>query len=223
MLDMLKPENRTGLTNLTPADGDNPLDGVAILEIGAAWDVPEADKSAKGWVRRAKKSALGETSDSDADAIAILYVGDKPVKYVGLNNTDPFHGEREGAGSATSTGDNRTGAGEGDDETLRFDLTAVPARITKIMITVGAFKKGSEIRQLGNLITTVYDSTGGVQTPVAFIEPTLYRPKRILAVAALDRVPGGYWTLRVIDTSFDVTPGSLDSLLEQSVAAARRR
>ena len=39
-------------------------------------------------------------------------------------------------GSVEHTGDNRTGAGDGDDEVIKVDLSRVPADIDKIAFTV---------------------------------------------------------------------------------------
>ena len=147
------------------------------------------------------------------DAIAVMLVGAKPIKYVGLDSTDAFKNDPQGgAGSATSSGDNLTGEGEGDDETLTFKLDEIPARVTRVLLTVGAFKKGADVRKIKNMIVTVYDSSDGQKTPVAFVEPTLLRPKRMLSVAVLERDDQG-WTLRVVDDSFEFKAGDLDDFL----------
>jgi tellurium resistance protein TerD len=43
---------------------------------------------------------------------------------------------KSACGSVQHTGDNRTGAGEGDDEAVMVDLTRVPADVQKITFTV---------------------------------------------------------------------------------------
>ncbi|MFZ3481795.1 TerD family protein [Sphingomonas sp. 3-13AW] len=48
-----------------------------------------------------------------------------------------FYGNAKSAdGSVVYGGDNRTGEGDGDDETITIDLAKVPADITKLVITV---------------------------------------------------------------------------------------
>ncbi|WP_406281000.1 TerD family protein [Embleya sp. NBC_00896] len=42
-------------------------------------------------------------------------------------------------GAVTHTGDNTTGAGEGDDESIIVDLAALPLRVTALVFTVSAF------------------------------------------------------------------------------------
>jgi tellurium resistance protein TerD len=39
-------------------------------------------------------------------------------------------------GSVEHTGDNRTGAGEGDDEAIKVDLSKVPADVVKLVVVV---------------------------------------------------------------------------------------
>ena len=44
--------------------------------------------------------------------------------------------EDSACGSVHHTGDNRTGAGDGDDESIKVDLTGVPEDIQKLVVTV---------------------------------------------------------------------------------------
>ena len=223
---------------LTKDDGANPLygtdeqgrptgtDTVEELHLGLSWEaVGETNANnaigkAKGWLKRKEREAKGETQPSDLDAGALFFVGDKPTKYLGFDNFDPFKDEptpREQR-SAVHSGDNQTGAGDGDDELIKLVLRDIPQRFTRILLVVGAFKPGSNIRAACDIKATVYDATGGSPTAVAQIEPSLMDDKDILAIAALDRVPGQtLWTLTVADSAFNITKGDIRSLLRQSV------
>jgi stress response protein SCP2 len=225
---------------LTKADGNNPLygtdeqgrptgtDTVEELHLGLSWEAvgeTNADNTIgklKGWAKRKQREAEGKTDPSDLDAGALFFVGDKPTKYLGFDNFDPFKDEptpREQR-SASHTGDNRTGAGDGDDELIKLTLRDIPQRFTRILLVVGAYKPGADIRAARDVKATVYDATGGSATAVAQIEPSLMEDKDILAIAALDRVPNDtLWTLAVADTSFNITKGDIRSLLRQSVNA----
>lgn len=220
MPDMLKEQNRKTLANLTPADGKNPLLGMKVLEVGAAWDMDGVRKSAvAAGFSSLRRSLANEAHESDADAIGVCLVGAKPIRYVGLDSTDAFKNDPQGgAGAVTSSGDNLTGEGEGDDETLSFKLDEIPARVDRILLTVGAFKRGADVRKIKNMIVTIYDSSDGTKTPVAFVEPTLLRPKHMLAVAVLERSAVSDWTLRVVDDSFEFKAGDVDEFL---MAASR--
>lgn len=51
-----------------------------------------------------------------------------------------FYNQLEGGnGSVVHSGDNLTGAGEGDDENVKVNLSAVPANIDKISFVITAF------------------------------------------------------------------------------------
>jgi stress response protein SCP2 len=204
------------LQTITPADGWNDLSGVEVLEMGLGWDKSTGGKGgALGWLNR--------KAGSDLDGVATFYAGNKPVKYLGWDELDSFSNEGSAAGSATHTGDNQTGEGAGDDETARFELAKLPIRITDIVLNAAAFKRGSDMTRAKNITVTLYDSSGGSKSPVAWIEPSLYKPKNTIAVAHLRRkrddagkvIPGA-WELMVLDTSVDVKQGDRDDFLLKS-------
>ncbi|MBF0177751.1 MAG: TerD family protein [Magnetococcales bacterium] len=82
-----------------------------------------------GWDARATDGA-----DFDLDASAFLLKADGKVRadsdFVFYNNM------RSTDGSVEHVGDNRTGAGEGDDESLKIDLAKVPTEVQKIVFSV---------------------------------------------------------------------------------------
>ena len=82
-----------------------------------------------GWEARAT-----DGQDFDLDASAFLLTESGKVRgdadfifYNNLKSTD---------GSVEHTGDNRTGAGDGDDEALKISLDKVPSEVQKIAFTV---------------------------------------------------------------------------------------
>jgi tellurium resistance protein TerD len=82
-----------------------------------------------GWDPRATDGA-----EFDLDASAFLVDASGKVR----NEQDfIFYNQlRSPDGSVEHTGDNRDGEGDGDDESLKIDLTRVPAEIQKIVIAV---------------------------------------------------------------------------------------
>ena len=82
-----------------------------------------------GWDARATDGA-----DFDLDASAFLLDAGGKVR----SDADfIFYNQlKSPCGSVQHTGDNRTGAGEGDDEALMIDLSRVPAEVQKIVFTV---------------------------------------------------------------------------------------
>jgi stress response protein SCP2 len=204
------------LQTLTPDDGWNDLTGVEVLEMGLGWDKSTGGHGGVvGWLSR--------KAGSDLDGVGTFYAGNRPVKYLGWDELDCFANEQSAAGSATHTGDNQTGEGAGDDETLRLLLGKLPIRITDIVLNAAAFKRGSDMRRAKNICVTLYDSSGGSKSPVAWIEPSLFKPKNTIGVAHLRRkrdaegkvIPSA-WELKVVDQSVDVRQGDRDDFLLKS-------
>ncbi|MFD7776614.1 TerD family protein [Streptomyces sp. NPDC059753] len=189
---------------LTKADGANDLTGVTKLGIGASWDTTTGGSGGlMGFARKAR--------GTDLDAFAILMSGPDPVRYAGLDVTDPLQN-----GAVTSTGDNQTGHGDGDDELIEVDFTKLPAQVTSIVFVCAAYKRGSDFRKAANVSFKVYDSSGGSTAQVADIWPSLLGSGNAVAVAKAVRA-GDAWTLEVINERGTVRQGDQDSLLRFAV------
>ena len=90
-----------------------------------------------GWDAKEKKSLFGLISTQqniDLDASCIMFDSSGQVVdtvwYDQLKSKD---------GSIVHTGDNRTGAGEGDDEQIIVDLPKVPGNVTTLVFVVNSF------------------------------------------------------------------------------------
>ncbi|HCB14028.1 MAG TPA: chemical-damaging agent resistance protein C [Gammaproteobacteria bacterium] len=135
-----------------------------------------------GWDARATDGA-----PFDLDASAFMLSADGKVRseadfifYNQLKST---------CGSVEHTGDNLTGAGEGDDEVIKVDLTKVPAEVQKIAFTVTiheADQRKQNFGQVGNAYIRVvnadnnteitrYDLAEDASTETAMIFGELYR------------------------------------------------
>ena len=91
--------------------------GLVNLKVGLGWDTRATDGAAfdlDGAVFLLNSSGKVR-SDSDF------------IFYNNLKSSD---------GSVVHTGDNTTGAGEGDDETVSIDLSKVPADVDKVVLAV---------------------------------------------------------------------------------------
>ncbi len=125
--------------------------------------------------------------DFDLDASAFL-----------LNTTGKVRGEQDfifynqpssAEGSVQHTGDNLTGAGDGDDESLKIELQGVPADIDKIVITVtihDAEARGQNFGQVQNAFIRIvndnsqaeivrFDLNEDYSTETAMVFGELYR------------------------------------------------
>ena len=92
--------------------------GLKHVVLAAGWDV-------------AKKGFFGLGTDYDLDLIAILLNENDKM----INRGVIYFGNLNGPGIYLH-GDNRTGAGEGDDERIRIDLESIPAHVQKIVFVV---------------------------------------------------------------------------------------
>lgn len=63
-------------------------------------------------------------------------------------------------GAVVHTGDNRTGAGEGDDEVIKVDLSSLPANVSSLVFTVNSFT-GQDFNSIANAFCRVVDDTTG--------------------------------------------------------------
>ncbi len=91
--------------------------GLSKLVVGLGWDVRNTD---------------GNVFDLDGSAFLLTADGKVrgDVDFIFYNNL------KSAEGSVAHSGDNRTGAGDGDDETLQIDLMQVPAKVDRIAICV---------------------------------------------------------------------------------------
>lgn len=66
-----------------------------------------------------------------------------------------FNNKTSADGSVVHGGDNRSGAGDGDDETIAIDLEKIPADVAKIMATVVIYE-GKERSQNFGMVDKAY-------------------------------------------------------------------
>lgn len=83
-----------------------------------------------GW--NPNEQASGDEFDLDASAFLLAENGKTPDSGFIVYYNNPLSIDS----AVSSTGDNRTGEGDGDDETLMADLSKVDSRISEIVIVV---------------------------------------------------------------------------------------
>jgi stress response protein SCP2 len=188
------------MITLTKEDGPADLDGVTHLSLGVSWD-PTAGSSG-GMLGKLRRK-----SGTDLDLIAIALQGQDPVRLAGLDSLDPM-----GNGSLVHSGDNQTGHGDGDDETVTVEFARIPPNITSIVFIAAAYKKGSSFQKARNVSFKVYDATGGSSQQVADIWPSLLTQDNGCAVAKVLRVDGT-WKLTVINTTGKIKQGDEHALM----------
>ncbi|WP_052852842.1 TerD family protein [Streptomyces avicenniae] len=194
------------MITLTKDDEPADLDGITHMSIGVSWD-PTAGSS--GGVLGKVRRKMG----TDLDLIAIALQGSDPVRLAGLDSLDPL-----GNGALLHTGDNQTGRGEGDDETVTVEFGRIPPNITAIAFVASAFKRGSSFQKARNVSFKVYDATGGDIQQVADIWPSLMTNDNSCAIAKAFRA-GNSWKLQVVNKTGKVKQGDELSLMRFAATA----
>lgn len=107
-------------------------------------------------------NAFDTGGDFDLDAAAFLLADTGKIT---KSEDFVFYGNlTHPSGSVKHLGDNRTGAGEGDDEQIKVDLSAVPADITKIAFTATIYEaeqRNQNFGQVSNAFIRIYNEETG--------------------------------------------------------------
>lgn len=120
------------------------------VTMGLGWDV----KKAKGLFGMFG----GGGGDIDLDASCLLFDANRT-----LIDQVWFRQLASKDGSIVHSGDNRTGAGDGDDETIAVDLSRLPAGVTALVFTVNSFT-GDTFDRIDNAYCRLVDATTGRET-----------------------------------------------------------
>lgn len=120
--------------------------GLSKIMVGLGWDINKYDS--------------GSDFDLDAEAFMLNAEG----KAVSDADFIFYNNKKHPSGSVEHMGDNLTGEGEGDDEQIKIDLSAVPANIDKIDFTVTINEADTRRQNFGQVensyIRIVDESTG---------------------------------------------------------------
>lgn len=165
--------------------------GLNKLTVGLGWDVRSTDGT-----------------DFDLDGIVFMLTTAGKVRsdadFIFYNNL------KSADGSVQHSGDNRTGAGEGDDETVQIDLARVPADVDKIAFAVTIHDGETRRQNFGqvprafvrcvNAANTTeiarFDLSEDTSTETAMIFGEVYRA-------------GGDWKFRAVGQGFKGGLGAL--------------
>ena len=171
--------------------------GLVEIFIGLGWDVNVTDTG----------------GDFDIDGSLFLLdsneklISDKHfIFYNNLTSPDPDQ-------SVKQRGDNRTGAGEGDDEIIDVNLKTIPSEVAKIALTVTiheADKRQQNFGQVSNAYVRIvnceneeeiirYDLTEDFSVETALIMAELYRKD-------------GEWRMNAVGAGYE---GGLQALVER--------
>lgn len=143
-----------------------------------------------GWDAVKKKGFFGSKSQSiDLDASAVMYDGAKQVVdqvwFQQLTSKD---------GSVLHSGDNRTGDGDGDDESVTVHLDRLPANVASIVFLVNSFT-GQNFSQIENAFCRLVDETNGQEIARYDLTGSGTHTAQVMAKVARD---GSGWSMTAI-------------------------
>jgi tellurium resistance protein TerD len=144
--------------------------GLTAVVVGLGWD---------------PRTTTGADFDLDASAIML----DMNSRVLSDSHFVFFNNLKSPDGSVEHMGDNLTGGGEGDDEQIKVNLTAVPAEVGKITFPVSIYEADQRqqnfgqvrnafiriVNQADNSEIARYDLTEDAATETAMIFGEIYR------------------------------------------------
>ena len=134
----LKKGQKIDLTKTNP--------GLTKVIIGLGWDVNKYDG--------------GKDFDLDTSAFMLSSEG----KVADDKNFIYFNNPKSVEGSVSYSGDNKTGAGDGDDEQIKVDLSIVPANVQKISFGITIYEaqeRNQNFGQVSNAYVRVVNEASG--------------------------------------------------------------
>lgn len=157
--------------------------GLSVVAMGLGWDVAK------------KKGFFGGLKDGDPidlDASCLMFDADGT-----LIDTVWFKQLQSRDGSVLHTGDNRTGAGDGDDEVINVRLNDVPPGIACLVFTVNSFT-GIDFTKIENAFCRAVNNANGAE--LARFDLSNAGPHTAQVMAKLIRKDGG-WDFVAIGTT----------------------
>lgn len=161
--------------SLTKSDGGT----LTQVRMGLGWDAIKV----KGLFGRAKEKSV------DLDASALLFDANgalvDQVWFSQLASKD---------GAVQHTGDNRTGAGDGDDESIRVALTGVNPAVKTLVFVVNSYT-GETFAQIENAFCRLIDETTGQEVARYDLSGSGSHTAQIMAKVTRD---GAGWSMTAL-------------------------
>ncbi|ASD23495.1 MULTISPECIES: TerD family protein [Cryobacterium] len=165
--------------SLTKADGGS----LSKVRMGLGWDSAAPVK--RGLFGR------GKAAEVDLDASAIFF--DAAGKVL---DTVWFQQLSSKDGSTRHTGDNLTGAGDGDDETILVDLAQVSAAVSQIVFVISSYSQQT-FDLVENAFSRLVDDSSAGTPEVARYQLTDSGPHTAMIMSKVSR-DGTGWTFKAI-------------------------
>lgn len=171
--------------------------GLTEIIVGLGWDVRATDGAAFDLDASAFLLNAGGKTRSDADMI--------------------FYGQKASAdGSVTHAGDNLTGDGQGDDETIVVNLASVPADIERIAVSVTIYDAETRRQNFGmvtNAFIRVVNKADGTEIArYDLSEDASVETAMVFGEIYRDKSAAGEWKFKAVGQGY---AGGLGALAQQ--------
>jgi len=184
---------------------------LSTVTIGLGWDVRQKKTSFLGGLLGG-----GKEDEYDLDAIAFLLDGNDKVVNKGnekLAGGDVifFNSLKHSSGHIWLTGDNRTGAGDGDDEQIIVKLDSLESKYQKILFVVAIYQgkqKNQHFGMVENAFIRAVDKSGKEIVKFSLSGDATYNSMCSMVFAEVYRKEGT-WKFRAIGD-----PYQYDSFIE---------
>ncbi|MEO7692229.1 MAG: TerD family protein [Sphingomonas sp.] len=157
--------------------------GLTKIALGVGWDAAKKKGGFLGGLFG------GGAQEIDLDASCLVFDAQGTVTdlvwFQQLVSTD---------GSIRHSGDNLTGEGDGDDETISIDLTRLPATVETVVLTVNSFR-GQTFNEVDNAFGRVIDLS--TNRELARFDITDAGTHTGIILASIKRA-GGEWVFRAL-------------------------
>jgi tellurium resistance protein TerZ len=144
-----------------------------------------------GWDAVKKRGLFGGSKSQSIDLDASCLIFDSAGRLV---DQVWFSQLQSKDGAIVHTGDNRTGAGDGDDESIIVELEKVPGSVTTLVFTVNSFT-GQDFSQIENAYCRLVDETNGVELARYELSGSGQHTAQVMAKVTRD---GSGWSMTAI-------------------------
>lgn len=174
--------------------------GLTKISLGLGWDAAKSGFFGK---------LLGNSGEIDLDASCILLDDShQPIDLVW------FRQLKSNDGSIQHSGDNRTGEGDGDDETISVDLQRLPAAVKYLVFTVNSFT-GQTFEKVENAYCRIVNASN--KSELARFNLSERGGHTGIVMASLSRESAGWEFKAIGKTTNGRTADDLISLAVQAV------
>lgn len=190
MINLKKGEN-INLSKVAP--------GLSRLRVGLGWNT--------------NKYTGGHPFDLDVSAFVCKLVNDAP-KLISESYFVFYNNKSTPEGAIIHNGDNRTGAGSGDDETMNIDLMKLPAEAADISIIVSIYEpneRGQNFGQVSGAYVKLYnEDTGEVLAQFNLTDD--FSRETSLQFASIYRDSNGEFRFKAIGAGYET---GLDAFVQE--------